>query len=869
MDFLFLKLGWKTLGRDLRAGELRLLMIAVALAVAALTAVGFFADRLKGGLERDALQLLGGDAVLRSDTPTPAVFVEQAKALGLQLALTTTFPTMGRARDEEGGAAKLVAFKGVPEGYPLRGSLQTSDSATGAGQKTRDIPARGTAWVDASLLDALGLKLGQEILLGDASFTLERIIVQESDRGSGFMSFSPRVMVNQADVGATGLIQPASRINYRLALAGEPAAIKQYLAWAKLEIDKSAVAGSSRAGQGVRLESLESGSPEMRQTLDRAEKFLSLVALLAAMLSAVAVAIVARGFAAKHLDDCAMLRVLGQPQRTIALAYAFEFIVAGLIASALGVALGFVVHHGFVILLAGLVETSLPAATLWPVAFGMGMGLTLLLAFGLPPVLQLASVPPLRVIRRDVGNLKPVSLAVLGLGMTGFAALLLAASNDLKLGLIAVGGFAAAVAVFAAASFAAVKLLRASVSENTAPRWLILATRQLSARPVYAVVQTTALAVGLLALMLLVLLRTDLVDSWRNATPPDAPNRFVINVQPEQSDAFQKALRDGGVQKFDWFPMIRGRLIAVNGRSVTPDDYSEDRARRLVDREFNLSNSERLPGHNQVVAGSWVAGEKNAVSVEEGLAKTLGLKLGDTLGFDIGGQRSDAKITSLRKVDWGSMRVNFFVMYPVAALDDVPVSFISAFRAPQAVPAPASAVGTGVATAGSTSALPRPRSFDNDLVRAFPNITNIDMSSTLAQVQRVLDQVVRAVEFLFGFTLAAGLVVLFAAITATREERAREFAIMRAVGAQASLLRQVQRAELAGVGLLAGFLASVVSLAVGWGLARYVFDFTWTGSWTVPVLGSLAGAALALATGWWGLRSVLNTPVVETLRKTQ
>ena len=551
-----------------------------------------------------------------------------------------------------------------------------------------------------------------------------------------------------------------------------------------------------------------------------------------------------------------MLRVLGQPQRTIALAYTFEFVLAGLIASALGVALGFAVHYAFVLLLAGLVSSTLPAATLWPVAFGMGMGLTLLLAFGLPPVLQLASVPPLRVIRRDVGNLKPVSLLVLGVGIVGFVALLLAASSDLKLGLIAVGGFAGAVVVFAAASYAAVRLLRASVSETTAPRWLVLATRQLSARPAYAVVQTSALAVGLLALMLLVLLRTDLISSWRQATPADAPNRFVINVQPDQGEAFQQALRDGGVKKFDWYPMIRGRLVAINGKDITPDNFEDDRAKRLVDREFNLSNSAEKPGHNEVIAGRWTANEANAISVEEGLAKTLGLKLGDSLRFDIAGQTSEAKITSLRKVDWGSLHVNFFVMYPVAQLPaEVPVTFISAFRAPEA--------------AAPLAGQARAPSFDNALVKAFPNITNVDMSATLAQVQRVLDQVIRAVEFLFGFTLAAGLVVLFAAITATREERAREFAIMRAVGARASLLRQVQRAELAGVGLLAGFLASVVALAVGWGLARYVFDFNWTGSWTVPVLGSLAGAVLALSAGWWGLRAVLNTPVVETLRKSQ
>jgi len=851
MHFLFLKLGWRSLLRDLRAGELRLLIVAVTLAVAALTAVGFFADRLKGGLQRDAGRLLGGDAVVRSDAMTPAAFIAKARALGLQSVSTVTFPTMGRARDEEGGQAKLVAFKGVPEGYPLRGAMKVSDSLDGAGQDTRDIPAPGTAWADASLLDALGLQLGQTLLLGESSFKLTRIIVQEPDRGAGFISFSPRVMVNQADVAATGLIQPASRTNYRFAVAGDDKAVKAYVKWASDEIKKPAEQSGVR---GVRLESLESGSPEMRQTLDRAEKFLNLVALLAALLSAVAVAIVARGFAAKHLDDCAMLRVLGQSQRTIALAYGFEFALAGLGASALGVLVGFAVHYGFVVLLAGLVETALPAPTFWPVAFGMGMGLTLLLAFGLPPVLQLAQVPPLRVIRRDVGNLKPASMAVLGLGVAGFAALLVAASSDIKMGLIAVGGFLGAVLVFALASYAAIKLLRVSVNEATAPRWLMLATRQLSARPVYAVVQTSALAVGLLALMLLVLLRTDLISSWRKATPPDAPNRFVINVQPEQGDAFQQALRDGGVKKFDWYPMIRGRLVAVNGKAVTPDNFEDDSARRLVDREFNLSNSTVMPTHNQLTGGRWTAGEKDAISVEEGLAKTLGLKLGDAMRFDIGGQLSEAKITSLRKVDWSSMRVNFFVMYPVAQLPaDVPVSFISAFRAPE--------------PAVTANGQPRPQSFDNTLVKAFPNITNVDMSSTLAQVQRVLDQVIRAVEFLFGFTLAAGVVVLFAAITATREERAREFAIMRAVGARASLLRQVQRAELAGVGLLAGFLASLVALAVGWGLARFVFDFSWTGSWTVPVLGSLAGAALALAAGWWGLRSVLNTPVVETLRK--
>jgi len=836
MTISFWRLGWRTLWRDLRSGELRLLIVAVTLAVAALTAVGFFADRLKGGLQRDARQLLGGDAVISSDNMTPAVFAEKARALGLDVVNTLGFPTMGRADDASGGGTKLVALKSVEPGYPLRGSLRVADQPGQPDAPTRAIPAAGEVWVDASLLDSLAIKVGDPLLLGDASLRITKIIVSEPDRGAGFMNFAPRVMLNSADMAATGLIQPASRLTYRMAVAGEDKRVTAFVNWAVLEAKKPEV-------RGVRVESLEGGRPEMGKTLDRAEKFLNLVALLAALLSAVAVALAARGFAANHLDDCAMLRVLGLSQRTIASSYAFEFTLIGLMASALGVMFGYAVHYVFVALLAGLVDASLPAASLWPVGFGMGMGLTLLLAFGLPPVLQLAQVPPLRVIRRDLGNLRPASLAVLALGVAGFATLLLAASSDLTLGLIAVGGFAGATLVFAALSWLAVKALRLSVSESTAPRWLVLATRQMSARPAYTVVQVSALAVGLLALVLLVLLRTDLISSWRQATPADAPNRFVINVMPEQGEAFAKALRAGGVSQFDWYPMIRGRLIAINGRAVTPDDYTDDRAKRLVDREFNLSHSAQQPKQNDLVAGRWTPEEQGAISVEEGIAKTLNVTLGDTLVFDVGGMQTESKITSLRKVDWGSMRANFFVMYPVSSLPNVPSTFMSAFKAPE--------------TPG----------FDNALVRSFPNITNVDMTATIGQIQRVLDQVIRAVEFLFAFTLAAGLVVLFAAVTATREERAREFAIMRAVGAKSSLLRQVQRAELMGVGLLAGFLASIVATAVGWALAKYVFEFAWSVSLWVPVFGALSGAVLALAAGWWGLRDVLRRPVVETLRR--
>ena len=833
----FWRLGWRTLWRDVRSGELRLLVLAVTLAVAALTAVGFFADRLQGGLQRDARQLLGGDAVVATDNPTPTVFTQQAQRQGLRAVHTLTFPTMARASDMQGGSAKLVALKAVEPGYPLRGSLRIK-SQTGAIEKVaQSIPEPGQVWVETQLMDALGLSMGDALLLGNSRFTIAAAIAVEPDRGTGFMNFSPRVMVNSADMEATGLIQPASRISYRMAVAGDEAQVKAFVKWADLQIK------GDQPMRGVRIESVETGRPEMGQTLDRASKFLSLVALLAALLSAVAVALAARSFAASHLDDCAMLRVLGLSQRTIAASYCWEFALVGLFASGLGVAIGFGVHYLFVVLLAGLVDASLPAASVVPVFLGLGMGLTLLVAFGLPPILQLAQVPPLRVIRRDVGNLRPASLGVLSIGVAGFAALLLAVSSDLTLGLIAVGGFAGAVLIFAGMGWLAIKVLRWSVNDATAPRALVLATRQIAARPAFTVVQVSALAVGLLALVLLVLLRTDLISSWKKATPADAPNRIVINVSPDQSDDFQQTLKSAGVEKFDWYPMIRGRLVAINGRDVSPDDFIEDRAKRLVDREFNLSHGAVRPSSNLIVEGRWTEEEKGAISMEEGIAQTLGLKLGDTLRFDIAGVQTESKITSMRKVDWGSMRANFFAMYPVSQMGQVPATYMGAFKAP--------------VTPG----------FDNALVRSFPNVTNIDMSATISQVQRVLDQVIRAVEFLFGFTLAAGLVVLFAAVSATREERARDFAIMRAIGAQNSLLRQVQRIELAGVGLLAGFLASCVASVVGWALARYVFEFSWTVSLWVPLAGAVVGAVLALAAGWWGLREVLSRPVVETLRK--
>jgi putative ABC transport system permease protein len=833
------RLAGRQVWRDLIAGELKLLLWAVVLAVGALTAVGFFADRMRSGLVRDAAQLLGGDAVVLGDKPLPPAFTQAAIERGLAVGQAANFPSMARAAAAQGGAARLAAVKAVDGTYPLRGAISVRFGETAPVRALHQAPAIGTVWIDPSLAGALSLKVGDGLELGDATLRIAGLIAIEPDRGTGFSALAPRVMLNIGDLPATGLVQPSSRVTWRLAVVatgGDEKPGQAFSDWAKARIKAEGL-------RGIRVENLASGRPEMTQTVDRAQRFLSLVALLTALLSAVAVAVAARDFAQRHLDDCAMLRVLGQTQNRIAAVHAIEFFGLGLFASLIGLALGFLLHLGFVALLAGWLPNGLPWPGLAPALLGLGVGLTLLLGFGLPPVLQLARVPPLRVLRRDVGTPKAASVGVLAGAFLGFATLMIVAARDLRLGLISVGGFAAAALLFAGVAWLAVKALRRFVPESRAPRWLVLATRAIAARPAFAVLQVSSMAIGLMALWVLVLLRTDLIDSWRGATPADAPDRFVVNVQPDQAQAYRDMLKAAGVRGDDWFPMIRGRLVTVNDEPVGRRYKADTEPSNMIQRELNLSHSGEPPTKNKIVAGKWVPGEADGLSVEAGLAKTLGLKLGDKMVFDVGGQLVSGHVTTLRKVDWGSMRVNFFVMFPRASMGDLPLSYISAFKAP-----------------------PQP-GFDNRLAAQFPNVTAIDVSATIAQVQGVLDQVIHAVELLFAFALVAGLVVLVATVSATREARAREFAVMRAVGASGTLLGRVQRVELLGVGALAGLLAASAAVAVGWVLATVVFEFHWSPPWWVPLAGAVSGGALALAAGWWSLHEVLARPVMETLRR--
>jgi putative ABC transport system permease protein len=525
--------------------------------------------------------------------------------------------------------------------------------------------------------------------------------------------------------------------------------------------------------------------------------------------------------------------------------YLIEFALVGLAGSVLGVLVGFGAHYVLIKLVAKLMTTDLPPVSPLPALQGIATGMLLLVGFALPPVLQLRNVPHNRVIRREQAAPQPMALATYGLGIVVFVALLLWQAGDAKLALMTAGGFLGGFGVFALVAWLALRSLRSLRGAANHQGWRFAIT-SLQRRPGATVVQVVSLALGLMALLLLTVVRGDLISAWHTATPPDAPNRFIINIMPDQREAVQRQVAAAGVKDVVLYPMIRGRLVAVNGKAITPASYATDNARRLADREFNLSSMKDPPAENDIVAGRWYQDGPGVAeaSVEQGIAKTLGLKLGDVMRFDMAGQVVDARVTSLRKLEWGTMRANFFVIINPAAMVNAPATWMTAFHLP----------ARGAALA-------------NTLARTYPNLTLIDVSGIIHQLQEVLDQVVTAVEFLFLFTLASGVLVLYAALMGSQGERTREAGLLRALGATRGQLAQAQRIEFALVGALAGLLAATGAAGLGWALAKYQFKFPWTFEPGVWMAGLVAGVVCALVGGWLGLRNVLRQPPLQTLRE--
>jgi putative ABC transport system permease protein len=720
-------------------------------------------------------------------------------------------------------------------------------------------------WVDERLLRRLDIQVGDEVSIGARRFAVAARIVKDVDQSVGFASFAPRVLMNEADLAATGLVQEGSRISYRLMIAGDAAQVKALRA----AFEKS-LSGNEK------MEDVRDARPEIRTALERAEHFLGLAALTAAILAGAAMALAARRFVLRHLDGVAVMRCLGAQQGQVLRLFLYQFILLGVVAVLLGGLLGYVTQAALVESIASMREAGLPQPSVLPLLKAAASGFALLLGFAFLPLLQLRKVSPLRVLRRELGLPEASAWLVYGLATIVLAGFFLWHAGSLKLGLAVLGGLLAGLLLFGWLAW----VLLHGLARNGLffqSQWRH-AFNNLARHGRSAAIQVVALSLGGMALLVLTLVRADLLQSWQGKLPPDAPNRFVVNIQPDQAQEIQAFFARQALPAPQLQPMVRGRLIAINERAINGDSYPDPRARALVEREFNLSYMEQMPAWNTLVSGKWwgplsvdtsassfrrkpessflinpldsgfrrndeTRSERKELSVEEGIAKTLDIHLGDTLTYDVAGSSFSARVTSLRKVQWDSMKVNFFVITTPELLKDFSASYLSSFYLP-----------------------PDKVRAGDELSRTFPNILLIDTGAVIAQVRSIMDQIAQTVSAVFLFTLLSGLAVLYAALISTQDERSHEAAILRTLGADSRYLRRLHLSEFAVLGALSGLFAAAGAALLGWVLARFVLEIPYQANLLVWLIGIVGGIAIVTLAGWLATRRITQLPPLRILR---
>ena len=824
-----LRLSTRQFRRGWKSGEYTVMAAALALALAAVSAVGFFTARVRTAVVEQSGESLAADLVLSSGEPLPPHLAADARDAGASTAAVMDFPTVL----VNGGATQLVEVHAVSPGYPLRGHARISAQAFGPSQVADAIPARGTLWAEPRALGALGLKVGDTVKVGDASLRIAAAIAYLPDGGFGFSALAPKLVIEQADVPATGLVTPNSRVGYRLLVAGAP------------DVTSALEERWRDHLPGIRLEDASDGRPEIVNAIERSQRFLALAALVSALISAVAVVLAARRYATRYTDAAAVLKCLGLTRRRVQAVLLLELLWLGLAAGIAGVLVGYGAQYGLVAVLKDLLPSQLPPAPLTPALAALSMGLVLLLGFALPPLMRLGDTPPARVLRRDLEPPQAKGFVVYGAAIAAGFGLTLWQVHTLELAVSVLVGLGATVLILGAGALLMLYLLKRLRRGGSAGWRYGLANLNRHRRD--AVVQMVAFGIGLMVLLLLALVRTDLLHSWRSSLPDDAPNQFIINIQPEQREAVVKFFTGHGVKAPTLYPFVRARLSAIDGKPVTELHFQTEDGRRMADREQNLSWSYDLPAANTLVAGAWWdkdEAKKPLASLEEGFAKSLGVKPGDTLAFDVGGTPVQATVANLRKVRWDSFQPNFFVELSPGALEDHPGTWItSVYLPPEKTPILA------------------------DLVRQLPSLTLFDVDSIMQQVRQLMDEASLAVEYVFLFTLGAGVVVLLAAVQSTRDERRFEAAVLRAIGASRRRLRSAALAEYAALGFASGLLGALAATLVAWALAVRIFNLPYSVDWRVWVVGVFVGTAIVAISGTMATRRVLNAPPIETLRE--
>jgi putative ABC transport system permease protein len=825
-----LTLGLRTLAREWRSGELGVLLLALVVAVSALTGVGLLVDRVDRAMRLEASEVLGADLRLQSAGAIPAGYAQEALRRGLATSSTAALLSVVL----HGEASQLANLYAVAPGYPLRGTVRVSAAAFGAPTLTRDIPAPGEIWPDSRLVAALGAEVGQTLQVGAAVLTIGRVLVSRPDQGTGFVELAPTLLLNEADLPATQLIKPGSRVSHAALFAGSPAQAADFAAWL-----------GQHKQPGERLRDLREASPEVGNASTRATKFLLLASLAAVLLCAVAVAMTARRYVQRHLDIVALLKTLGATERFALLMSLSQLVVIAGLATVLGSGIGYLAQAWLLSALKGLLVAQLPAPSLAPLGMGFVTALLLLTGFALPPMLQLSQVPAIRILRRDIGAPRLASVLAFGPAIAAIGLLLWWVTADVQLAAWFALALALIIALLGGAGLALVWTMGA-FRGGVGVAWRY-GLANLARRRTESVVQIIAFGLGLTALLLLAVIRGDLVNSWRSSLPQDAPNYFFVNIPPEEREAFAAFIAGHGGQISRLLPMIRARLTTINGEPVARRRLEGPRGEGFAQREQNLSWSAELGSGNTITAGRWFSADdagKPLVSVATDFQESLGLQLGDRLGFDVAGERYEVSVASFRKVKWDSLQPNFFLMFPPGLLDATAGTYMTSARY---APTQASSIAA--------------------LVRRFPSVSVFDMEDLLAQLRSILDKAVLAVQSVFVFTLVAGLTVLLAAVQASRDERRYESAMLRTLGARGRVVLQGVLVEFAAIGLLSGVLAAGFASVAGYLLATRLLDVPYTPNPLLWLEGLATGLVLVCAAGYLATRSAIRRAPMAVLRQ--
>ncbi len=824
-----MRLSLRLLMRDWRAGELHILVAAVVIAVGSVTAIGFFSDRINRAMTGQSAELVGADLRLTSPQPLPSEWLTTTAASGLRRTQTMTFASVV----VQGDAMQLASITAVDRGYPLLGVLRTAPALFAPDAAARGVPTTGTAWAEPRVLQALGIAVGARIGIGDAQFTVTRVLTYEPGRAGGPFSFAPRVLIARADVARTGIVQPGSRVTYSALFAGPDADLTRFKNWLL-----------PRLGPNQRLRDVRDNNSNIGHALNRAERYLGLTSLLAVILAGVAIAMGAQRYSERHFDMSALLRCHGATQRDILALYLPQLLMIGVVGSAFGCVLGWVAQEAVFYVLRGLLPAHVPAPGLAPLAFGFLTGLITLAGFALPPVLRLKQVPPLRVLRRELVPLPPAAWAVYGGAAAAILLLMWRYTGNITLTLGVLGG--GVVAVIALALLAGALL---TLSRKLPPRvgvaWRF-GLNNLLRRSRTSIGQIMAFGLALMAMAVIVLLRTDLLSTWQTQLKPDTPNYFAFNILPQDVPGTQRFFTEHGIQASAIYPMVRGRLTAINGAPVTQAVTKEESDNDALRRELNLTWTDTVPPDNALVRGAWWSGKsaKDGVSVEERLADKLGIRIGDKLTFSIAGEPLDAQVASIRSVQWDSFHPNFYMIFPPGLLEHYPATYLTSFYLPS----------------DRQNLLTR-------MVRDFPSVTVLDMDQVLSQVRNILAHITSAIELVLLFVLAAGFAVLYAALAASLDERFHEGALLRTLGATRRQLRAAHLAEFVLIGVLAGVLAAIGTELIVYLLYTRAFDLEYSFKWPVWVVAPAAGGMIIGLAGYLGTRRVVRRSPLTVLRE--